>query len=238
MARVRAVVAASPPPGGLAALLRSPPLHPSPARAEGENILDSRFRALVGDTAWVQLPPAVRRRFSKRLAPGDVALYRGAVIETTLSRTGRVLAMLGRLIGAPLPLTDGATGPAIVAVTEDAAIGGQIWTRSYARPGRFHQVVHSAKRFRGPTGLEEYVGCGIGMTLTVGVEAGALVFRSSRYFLEFGRLRLTLPRWLEPGAMEIVHREEDAGGRFSFRLTLRHRAFGCLVHQLAMFEDA
>ena len=201
-------------------------------------ILDTRFRCLVGEDAWAELPVAVRRRFSKRLAPGDVALYRGKVVETTLSRAGRCLSMLARVIGAPLPLDNGATGPAVVTVSEDAHFGGQIWTRSYARPGRFHQVVHSAKRFRGPTGLEEYVGCGIGMALTVGVEAGALVFRSNRYFLEIGRLRLTLPRWLEPGAMEIVHREEDASGRFSFRLTLTHPFLGRLVHQLALFTDA
>ena len=38
--------------------------------------------------------------------------------------------------------------------------------------------------------------------------------------------------------MEIVHREEDAGDRFSFRLTLTHPRLGRLVHQLALFDDA
>ncbi len=69
-------------------------------------------------------------------------------------------------------LTNGATGPALVAVVEDERLGGQSWTRLYARPGRFPQTIHSAKRFRGPTGLEEYVGYGIGMALRVTVEDG------------------------------------------------------------------
>lgn len=197
---------------------------------------DLRFRRLLGEAAWAELPEPVRRRFSKCLAPGETLIYRGAVVATELSRSGRVLSFLTRLIGSPLPLSDGATGPALVAVTEDPVLGGQSWLRIYSRPGRFPQAIHSAKRFRGPTGLEEYVGCGIGMALQVEVEGGTLMFRSTGYFLEVGRLRLRLPRALHPGRMQIAHRDE--GGGFSFRLTLTHPALGRLVHQLAYFSDA
>ncbi|HKZ97689.1 MAG TPA: DUF4166 domain-containing protein [Hyphomicrobiaceae bacterium] len=211
-------------------------------RTESE-LVDLRFRALVGEEAWGRLPGPVRRRFSKRIAEGEMVLYAGRVVATELSLAGRVLAFLLRAIGGPLP-AGGATGEALVAVTEDAALGGQTWTRVYARPGRFPQVVHSAKRFRGPSGLEEHIGCGIAMTLCVTVEEGALHFRSAGYFVELGRFRIAVPRALSPGAMEIVHREEPAheahdrdGGAFSFRLTLTHPYFGRLVHQLAYFRD-
>jgi hypothetical protein len=147
------------------------------------SIEDIRFRTLLGEAAWMQLPDAVRKRFSKCLAPGDIIVYRGEVLATKLSRAGRVLSFLARAIGAPLPLTDGATGPALVVVSEDAHLGGQCWLRIYNRPGRFPQAIHSAKRFRGATGLEEYVGYGIGMALRVTVEDGALLFRSAGYFL-------------------------------------------------------
>jgi hypothetical protein len=199
-------------------------------------VTDLRFRSLVGEEAWARLPEVVRRRFSKRLAEGECAVYRGHVAATDLSRCGAVLVFLARLIGGPLPMTNGATGAAVVTVIEDRRLGGQSWTRAYARSGRFPQVVHSAKRFSGPTGLEEYVGVGIGMTLSVTVEEGALFFRSARYFLALGRLRLYLPRALEPGLMEIVHRDEE-NGTFSFRLTLTHPRLGKLVHQLAYFRD-
>ena len=178
----------------------------------------------------------MRRRFSKRLAPDEAIVYRGTVVATELSWAGRVLAFLGRAIGAPLPLSHGATGPSLVTVVEDARLGGQIWTRLYMRSGRFPQAIHSAKRFRGPTGLEEYVGYGIGMALRVTVEEGGLVFRSDHYFLEFGSWRWRWPRALEPGRMEITHREEG-GGTFSFRLALAHPLLGRLVHQLAYFQD-
>jgi hypothetical protein len=104
------------------------------------------------------------------------------------------------------------------------------------RPGRFPQAIHSAKRFRGVTGLEEYVGYGIGMALRVTVEEGVLVFRSEHYFLQIGDWRWRWPKVLEPGRMEITHREEG-GGMFSFRLDLVHPLLGRLVHQLACFHD-
>ena len=73
-----------------------------------------------------------------------------------------------RLIGGPLPIDRASVHvPSVVTVTEDKASGGQIWTRIYGRRKGFPQVVHSSKRFAGPTGLEEYVGYGVGMTLTV-----------------------------------------------------------------------
>jgi hypothetical protein len=77
----------------------------------------------------------------------------------------------------------------------------------------------------------------LNMTLRVTEENAALVFRSERYFLELGRLRLTIPRFAEPGAMEIIHRDEG-GGQFSFRLTLSHTLLGRLLHQLAYFRDS
>lgn len=198
---------------------------------------DLRFRTLLGEPAWVELPEAVRRRFSKRLAPGETIVYRGEVVATRLSRAGRWLSFLARAIGAPLPLTDGATGPALVVVSEDDRLGGQCWLRIYSRPGRFPQAIHSAKRFRGPTGLEEYVGFGVGMSLRVSVEEWALVFRSAGYFFGLGGWRLAIPRFLHPGEMQIEHR--DLGeGRFAFSLLLTHRIFGQLVYQLARFWDA
>lgn len=208
------------------------PQHKPPARP----LADLRFRTLVGEAAWARLPEAVCRRFSKCLSPDDALFYRGKVVATELSRSGRILAFLARAIGSPLPLTDGATGPALVVVTEDERLGGQSWTRIYTRAGRCPQTVHSAKRFRGPTGLEEYVGYGIGMALKVTVEDEALVFRSDHYFLALGRQRARLPRLLEPGQMCIIHRDEG-GGSFSFRLTLTHPLVGRLVHQLAYFLD-
>ncbi len=215
------------------------PPAPQP-RAPDAEVRDLRFRALVGEEAWARLPEAVRKRFSKRLADGEAIVYQGRVVSTELSRRGRLLAFAARAIGGPLP-REGTAGAAVVVVTEDKGLGGQSWTRSYARPGRFPQVVHSAKRFCGPTGLEEYVGAGIGMTLKVTVEEGALFFRSERYFVAVGGLRLNLPRWLSPGVMEIVHRDEPGlageGYAFSFSLALTHPRLGPLVSQLAYFGD-
>ncbi len=208
----------------------------APHSDAGEGVVDLRFRALVGEAAWARLPASVQRRFSKRLGPGAVTVYAGEVIETHLSRTGKLLAFLARAIGAPLPLDDGMRGAATVVVMENPRLGGQSWTRTYARDGRFPQVIHSAKCFLGPTGLEEHVGGGIGMSLGVAEESGSLVFRSGRYFVAVGGWRISLPRFAEPGAMEIRHVDEG-GGCFLFKLELRHRRLGVLIRQVARFRD-
>jgi hypothetical protein len=198
---------------------------------------DLRFRALLTAAEWAALPAPVRARFSKRLTGGASVVYAGEVAETHITRVGRMFCEAARLIGGPLPLFDEAGIPAIVTVTEDAASGGQVWTRIYARRGGFPQVIHSAKRFAGETGLEEYVGCGVGMALTVHVEDGVLLFRSARYFVQLGRARLRLPSFLVPGALTVTHKELGEG-RFLFALDVVHPLFGPIIHQTAIFREA
>src|SRR4051795_5302499 len=170
----------------------------TPARLEPDELGDLRFRALMSDADWSALPLPIRRRFSKRLAGGNTAVYVGEVLETQMSGVGWLLAQAARLIGGPLPISRDAHTPSVVTVTEDVAARGQHWTRLYARQRGFPHIVHSSKRFAGPTGLEEYVGCGIGMALTIHVEDAALVFRAARYFVQVAGLRLRLPRWASP----------------------------------------
>jgi Domain of unknown function (DUF4166) len=206
-------------------------------RGDDAAVVDLRFRALLSEADWAALPAAVRRRFSKRLADGNSIVYVGTVLETSISRTGWLLAQALRLIGGPLPTARDAGVPAVVTVTEDKVSGGQIWTRLYARRRGFPQVIHSSKRFSGPTGIEERVGCGVGMSLTVAVEDRALVFRSRKYFVELGRWRFVLPAWATPGALTVKH-VEDTDQRFLFSLQIVHRRLGVLVRQSAVFQEA
>jgi hypothetical protein len=209
---------------------------PSPPPSSEKLVDDSRFRALLPPEEWGRLPVATWRRFSKRLGPGRTIVYAGEIEEAAFSRIGWWLAQITRLIGGPLP-TGRETGvPIIVAVTEDTASGGQIWTRLCARSSGFPQAIHSVKRFAGPTGLEEYVGCGIAMALNISVEHEAMVFRSAGYFFEIGKLRLALPEWLTPGAMTVTH--VDLGnGWFRFTLDVVHHRFGTLIRQSAVFRE-
>src|ERR1700761_94926 len=194
---------------------------PQPADArllEDQRLIeDHRFRALLSDEDWGRLPLAIWRRFSTRFADGKTVVYVGEVDEVEFSRLGWWLAQLARLIGGPLPISADANLPAIVSVTEDAATGGQIWTRIYARHSYFPQVIHSAKRFSGPTGLEEYVGYGVVMALRVNVVEQALQFSSASYFLQLGPFKLPLPEWLTPGELTVTHTDLGAG---AFRFTL------------------
>ena len=123
-----------------------------------------------------------------------------------------------------------------VSVTEDRVGQGQVWTRLYVRPNGFPQVIHSAKRFAGPTGLEEQLGLGVGMALRATVEAGVLTFRSAFYFIDLPGFRLRLPRWAEPGDLTVIHAEAGED-RFVFGLDLIHPLLGRLIRQRGLFED-
>jgi Domain of unknown function (DUF4166) len=206
--------------------------------SSSERLLDDhRFRSLLSDDDWGRLPLAVWRRFSKRLAGGKTVVYVGEIEESRHSRVGWWLAQLTRLIGGPLPTGSEAGVPIIVTVTEDAASCGQVWTRICARSKGFPQVIHSAKRFTGPTGLEEYIGCGISMALRLSVAHEALFFHSAGYFLGLGTLRWPLPEWLTPGRLTVSHADLGAG-TFRFSLEVVHPRHGTLIRQTAIFREA
>jgi len=208
-----------------------------PLRCPDEPAPDHRFSNLLDDGGWMRLPRAIRRRFGKRVKGHGSVTYQGQVIAMEMNLAGKILAQAARLIGAPLPYDMSSVGqPAVVTITEDIAGGGQFWIRQYGRQAGFPQVVHSSKRFAGPTGLEEYIGCGIGMALRVEAENNALLFKSDHYFVQlFGR-RFRLPKILSPGALTIGHHDLGAG-EFMFTLHLTNRLFGTLIDQDALFSD-
>jgi hypothetical protein len=209
----------------------------APAPPNAKLLDDHRFHALLPDQDWGRLPLAIWRRFSKRLEDGRTIIYVGEIDEASLSPIGWWLVQAARLIGGPLPTGTDTGVPMIVAVTEDAASGGQIWTRICARSRGFPQVIHSSKRFAGPTGLEEYVGFGVAMGLRICVANDALEFHSAGYSFQIGRLRLSLPEWLAPGDLTVTH-SDLGGGEFRFTLDLIHPRFGRLLHQSAKFREA
>ena len=220
----------------MAATIDRPALQPTPSAATQDGLADLRFRALIPADDWASLPPAVRVRFSKRMRDGATCAYTGVITDIETSRLGRLLARAALLIGAPLPLQF-KPGAAVVTVTEDGVGQGQVWTRLLVRPHGLPQVIHSAKRFAGPTGLEEHLGLGVGMALTVAVEGGVLTFRSAFYFADWFGRRLRLPGWASPGALVVTH-EDAQDGRFVFALDLVHPWFGRLIHQRGLFRDA
>ena len=62
---------------------------------------DPRFGCLLSAADWAALPQAVRTRFGRKARGTATISYIGTVDACTMSRTGRFLAQLARLIPAP-----------------------------------------------------------------------------------------------------------------------------------------
>lgn len=193
---------------------------------------EADFSHLLGGGGWRTLDPAVQARF-RSIAATRMTRYRGAM-TVKRSIVGLIFAFACRLLGGPLPTGQGDDVPVDVSVFHTDR-GGVCWQRSFAF-GNHCTTVRSLKVIDPRHGILEVVEGGIGMSLQAFARDGALVFRSKRYFLEFGLFRLPLPLWLTPGVSEVAHIDQG-GGRFRFRLTMHHPLFGLTIQQDGIFSE-
>jgi hypothetical protein len=173
-------------------------------------------------------------RFSVKPSPDAAIVYCGtmAVHRTLL---GWIFAQASRMFGRPIVANGGENVPVDVSL-RSLRDGGVLWTRLYHFAEREPIAAASIKRFSACDGLIEYSTRGLGMRLSVTEEGGSLHFRSVGHFVEFGRVRLPLPNGMTPGDLHVEHRDEG-GGRFRFRLTVRHPIFGLTFLQDGIFQE-
>jgi hypothetical protein len=194
------------------------------------------LRHVLGDAAWMRLPPAVRLRFGAAAPEVD---YVGEFETVRASGLGRICAFCCQLIGTPVVARTGNNIPAIVHVAHTAR--GTQWRREYRWPRRSPCLVRSTKVI-GPDGLlVEELPAHLCMPLTVYEAGGALHFVSRGYYFDLPlpwssrRIRIPLPRWLAPGTTHVEHVDEAAGW-FRFTMTVTHPLFGELFYQTGRFR--
>ncbi len=212
---------------------RSVPIRVAPAACA----LD--LPALVGAAGWSRLPAAVQRRFA--VAHADVT-YQGSM-DLRCSVVGHVYAALARVLGSPLTHLNADAVPTTVRVSDNGH-GGVVWERCF-HAERKERTVRSTKEIGADGGLLERTDGGLSMSLDVFEEASALVFRSRRFWLVWGRLRLPVPALLTPGTCRVVHTDlgdlGDLGnsgiGLFRFTLSMVHPLWGETFYQSGVFAD-
>jgi hypothetical protein len=150
------------------------------------------------------------------------------------SLLGRCYAQLCRLIGTPVAPFVHEDVPVTVRVFDKPGAGGTVWERRYDFPGRAPVIVSSTKQVESDGTLVESLGAGLRMRLRVFERDGALHFLSTGYFFQIGRLRISLPSWLPPGATHVVH-EDRGGGRFLFSMHTAQPGNKAMYRQSGLF---
>jgi hypothetical protein len=191
------------------------------------------FRALLGDAAWAELPAAARARFDAA-SHLEARAFPGAM-DVRMNWLGWLFAQATRLVGSPLAPWPSKDVPVRVVVSRDPH-GGVRWERIFAYSGRAPLSIVSLKLAAPDGALLELTRGGIGMRLALGVEAGALVFRSAGYFLRIGAWLAPLPDLATPGRCTVVH-ADLGGGRFRFSLSFRHPLAGETIVNAGDFHD-
>lgn len=195
----------------------------------------SNYRSLLGEQAWNRLHTAIQKRFTEAACHKPVT-YVGIMEEVSLSFAGKLLAQLCRLIGTPLALHAGKHIPTRVCVYPNKELQGVTWDRYYYFPYKRTNRVKSTKCIRSDLGLVEVVGCGFGMQLTLREQEGALLFESSRFFLQLGKFRVSIPDLLTPGTTTVMQKALDSE-RFQFSLDVVHPLLGRVFYQLGTFQQ-
>jgi hypothetical protein len=213
--------------------VRSPALALERPRSRQSRPAHPGVRRALGEVGWARLPAAVRARFADTAAS---AVYCGSFESVRASRTGKLLALLCRLIGTPVAPYTGSDVPATVHVFPDAR-GGVVWERRYHFPGRSTCVVRSTKRCDARGALIEELPFGLSMPLAVFERRGELHFLSTSYFFRWLGLRLTVPALLPPGRTHVEHIDEGRGW-FRFTMTVSHPWFGEVYFQTGRFYAA
>lgn len=196
---------------------------------------DSTIKKLLADD-WKLLHPNIQQRFSTEPATGEQVCYRGTMEKVECSFCGKLFAHLTRLIANPLTPYEGENIPIDVILYRKKELAGVYWQRTYYYPEQKPYTVTSVKRADKHGNLTECVGAGFGMVLEVESQKGHLHFRSTRYFWEFGELRIPLPHILTPG--ETIVKHEDLGeGYFRFTISMNHIWLGTTFYQTGIFKE-
>ncbi len=194
------------------------------------------FRQLLGEQTWLELPGPIQRRFAK-LDPGTQVTCKGKAVNTRITAIGQLVRAAAALLRTPLPVAERTNDRAHVDTRNLPPLAPmmlrQAWRREFPDARRSARLIESQKRFTGPTGLEEKVLGGLGMTINLTATDDCMEFRSQRIYCQWRRWRLYLPF---PVNIIARHRHLDER-HFHFELEVRLPVLGQVIWQRVRFEE-
>lgn len=187
------------------------------------------LRQATGEAPWARLDATIPARFSITATHNGILRFVGTVHWAYCSLLG---AILGRLIEPLSVLPHQSRRNADFTFVIKHTREGILKERTYCWPDGTRFVFRS--RFGEFPFLHEEFRAGFGMYLKLSAVGGALLFSDNGYYLRLGKHRLRLPRWLDVGRFELLHRSIDAR-RFQVLIRVSHPLFGTLFYQRGEF---
>jgi hypothetical protein len=183
-------------------------------------------RALGED--WDKLPPALQAhyRFGTTTDTGHMDIEYPRFMQPYLS--------LLRVVGA---LVDRG-GRQVSSVVEKSVVGErQYWRRTLTYANGKVVYFNSFWVSAGDNQVIEFVNPILGLQMAAHVEDGRLHYRSVRFVVKLGPLRLSIPEWLALGRATIVEEALDET-HFAMDFRLTHPLLGQVFRYAGRFEAA
>lgn len=185
--------------------------------------------------AWNDLHPVIRRQHS--IAPGTEAevVMTGTLREVFHSGVANLFVVPGRLLFGALVQYRGTDVPTTVRNWTTLSDPDVFWHRRFEFPGKKPVVFASRMAYLGGDEVIEYVRFGLGMRMRLSVDNGCLIYNSTGYQWDIGRISLRFPTWLILGRGWICQ-SGISETQFEMNFQMRHPLFGKTFSYSGRFE--
>ena len=174
---------------------------------------------------WDRLDPVLRRHYDLTPGQDQQVVMSGTMHDIDHSWIAMAYLLAGRVFGALVPYR-GKDIPTTVRNWTTRNDGrNMFWHRTFTFPDGRNAIFTSRMAYLGGQEFIEYVRFGLGIRMMVSVVNGSLVYKSTGYQWDIGRMSLRFPTWVLLGSGSITE-SARSNTEFFMDFQMKHPWFG------------